>query len=281
MALRNPTYLDTDALLAYAEYHDLAVSRQSDIVETASTRRTAGGSVGLSGLGLSGDRGTTVEYQSSYRLEPTARSTASRIIDALTHEGILMVEPKEEQPLSINDLVELEGLTTLTTASMAGKVFYLLRRVMEASDLDLTDLGDVDIDSDPEFASQLKQVYLSNELLPIPLLLEMKDSSLAQRVYLHFDPDNFVGGASVARIEGRVRVLGTVRQLIDGGGEGFLSSEEWLLHDWEHLMKRMLMTRISQEIQNLVNAFELELPADDVKAWLEGPAILVDVVAVY
>jgi hypothetical protein len=69
--------------------------------------------------------------------------------------------------------------------------------------------------------------------------------------------------------------------LIDGGGEGFLSSEEWLLHDWEHLMKRMLMTRISQEIQNLVNAFELELPADDVKAWLEGPAILVDVVAVY
>lgn len=281
MALRNPTYLDLEALVAYAEYHDLAVPRQSDIVETASTRRTAGGSVGLSGVGLSGNRGTTVEYQSSYRLAPTTRSTTSRIIDALTHEGILLVNPTQEKPLSVDDLVELDGLTTMTTASMAGKVFYLMRRVMESADLGLSDLDKIDIESDPQFAEQLKKVYLGNELVPIPLLLELKESSLPQRVYLNFNPDNFVESASVARVEGRVRALGTIRQLIDGGGDGYLSSEEWLLHDWEHVIKRLLMTQVSEQLHELASAFDLELPADDVKAWLEGPAILVDVIAIY
>lgn len=281
MSLRNPTYLSTEALVAYAEYHDLHVPHQSDIVETASTRRTAGGAVGISGVGVSGDRGTIVEYQSSYRLVPTARSTASRIIDALIHQGILVVDPTEERALSVDDLVELDGLTTVTTASMAGKVFYLMRRLMESTDFVLSDLDEMDIETDPHFAEQLKKIYLGNELLPVPLLLEMRESSLPQRVYLHFDPDNFVGSASVARIEGRVRVLGTVRQLIPGGGEGYLSSDEWLLHDWEHVMKRVMMTRISEQLHDLAEAFDLDLPADDVKAWLEGPAILLDVIAVY
>jgi hypothetical protein len=238
VALRSPTYLDSETLLAHAEYHGVDVPHQAEIVETSRTKRNAGGSVGLTGINVRGGGGTEVDYQSSYRLEPNTKATISRVIDALQHDGVLISNPDGATSVARDDLVEVDGLTRITTASVAGKMFYLLRRLMQSEEIDLIEFENLDLDSLPEFATQLKQIYMGNELLPMPLLLELTDSGLPQRVYVNVNPDHFIDSASASRVEGRVRIIGNVTHLIPEGDEGYLSSEEWLLHDWEHMMKR-------------------------------------------
>lgn len=65
------------------------------------------------------------------------------------------------------------------------------------------------------------------------------------------------------------------------GQDGYLSTEDWLLLDWEYLMKRLLMTEISDKVRELVDTLKIDLPAKDVHAWITGPAVILDAVAVY
>lgn len=134
---------------------------------------------------------------------------------------------------------------------------------------------------DPVFVEQMKRIYVQNELVPVPVLLELEGTSLPQKVYVSLRPQFFIDAASTSSLSGEFRVLGTVRRLIPGGTEGFLSAEEWLLHDWEYLLKRHMMLRIDTVVAELVEGLELDLPAGDVHAYLTGPAILIDAIAVY
>ncbi|MFD4914727.1 hypothetical protein ACFWNR_16040 [Streptomyces virginiae] len=146
--------------------------------------------------------------------------------------------------------------------------------------VDLDSLRDLDVNSLP-FAEQFQQVYLRNELLPIPILLELTGSNLPQKVYINVPPDHFLGEASANRIEGELRVLGSISRLIPGGSDGYLSAEQWLLHDWEHMMRRFLMTQVDDQVRELVSHFNLDLPAEDVQAHIAGPAIIVDAIGIY
>ena len=83
------------------------------------------------------------------------------------------------------------------------------------------------------------------------------------------------------QIEGDRRILGTVRNLVAPGDDGYVSTEDWLLPDWEYLVKRLLMTEISGKVQEIVESLEIDLPAKDIHAWIEGPAVVLDAVAVY
>jgi hypothetical protein len=87
------------------------------------------------------------------------------------------VDPDEETPIGKDDLVEFDGRTRITAASLAGKMFHIIRRLADG----ITNIGNLeDLDADePEVAAQLKQVYLQNELLPIPILLEMTGTAQA------------------------------------------------------------------------------------------------------
>lgn len=159
-------------------------------------------------------------------------------------------------------------------------MLYIFRCLIETSEQDLDTIFDFDSDSF-EVAEQLKAVYLRNELLPIPVLVEVTNTALPQRVYVNLRPDNFVDAAWSNRVEGEMRVLGSVSRLVDGGKEGYLSAEEWLLDDWEYLISRKLMTEIGDVLQDPTTQLELDLPADDVHAYIKGPAILLDAIAVY
>ena len=46
-------------------------------------------------------------------------------------------------------------------------------------------------------------------------------------------------------------------------------------------MRRTLMTRIDEMVADLVAAFDVDLPNDDVRAYFTGPAIVLDAIAVY
>ena len=168
MALRSPIYLDIETLLSHAEYHDIQVPRQAEIVEKSTRKRSGGGKVGLSGLGVDASVGRDVEYQSTYTLAPREKATVSKVIDSLIAEEAVKVDPGEDTPLSKDDLVEVDGTTRITAASIAGKMFYALRRVMAGAE-DLDTMLNLDAD-DPQVLEQLKRVYLDNELLPIPVL---------------------------------------------------------------------------------------------------------------
>ncbi|MFD3658617.1 hypothetical protein, partial [Streptomyces sp. NPDC058620] len=71
---------------------------------------------------------------------------------------------------------------------------------MGTVEADLDSLRNLDVNDLP-FAEQFPQVYLRNELLPIPILLELTGSNLPQKVYINVPPDHFltsscmVGGA--------------------------------------------------------------------------------------
>lgn len=274
MALRSPIYLDIDTLLSHAEYNDIEVPRQTGIVERTVRSRSGGGSIGISGSSVNATLGRDIERQSTYSLMPTEKATVSKVIDVLTRTNAIKVSPDGDTVLSKDDLVEIEGSTRITAASLAGKMFYVLRRFLDSVE-DVHDLGD-------DFPlEQFKQVYLQNELLPIPILLELTGSDLPQKVYVNVRPDHFIEASSADRVEGEVRVLGTVSRLVAGGDEGYFSAEEWLLHDWEYIMRRKLMAEIGNTVQDLTEQLELDLPDDDVHGYITGPAVIVDAIALY
>lgn len=281
MALRNPIYLDTETLFAQAEYHGIAVPHQAQIVERATSKRSASGNASIPGIGgASGGVGRDVETQSTYTLTPSNKATVSKMIDELiVGEQVVKLNPDDQTPLGKDDLVELEGTTRITAASMAGKMFHIIRRLTDGIS-DLNSLTNLDADS-PEVEAQLKAVYLQNELLPIPILLEMKGTALPQKVYINLRPNHFVDQASADRVERELRVLGSVTLLVEESEDGYFSAEDWLLHGYERLFRRVLMTEVEDIVKQLVEQFELELPADDVHAYISGPAIVVDAIAIY
>jgi hypothetical protein len=281
MALRTPIYLDAETLFAQAEYHDLDVPRPAEIVERTTSKRSASGKASVPGVGgASAGVGRDVEVQSTYTLTPSHKATVSKLIDALIANDAVKINPDGKTPIGKDDLVELDGRARITAASLAGKMFYILRRLM-GEITDLADLDDLDADA-PEVAGQLKQVYLQNELLPIPILLEMTGTALPQKVYVSLRPSHFVDMASADRIERELRVLGSVTHLVDSDAkEGYFSAEEWLLQGYEHLVRRLLMTQVEDVVKKLADDLDLDLPADDVRAFISGPAIVVDAIAVY
>lgn len=280
MALRTPIYLDTETLLAQAEYHDVNVPRQAEIVEKTIRKRSASGSAAIPGIGKAGGAlGRDVEYQSTYTLTPSLKATVNKVIDALVEAGIVCVDPGDDIALSKDDLVQLEGVARITAASLAGKMFHIIRRVLDGID-DVSDISSISSE-DPEVMEQLKQVYLQNELLPIPVLLELTGTTLPQKVYVTVRPSQFVDAASADRLEREIRVLGSVRNLIDHSKDGYLSAEEWLLDGYEYLIRRKLMPTVVDVVKNLVDDLDLDLPVDDVHAYISGPAIIVDAVSIY
>lgn len=281
MALRSPIYLDIETLLSQAEYHDINAPQQSEITEKSTRKRSGRGAFNLPGVGgADASLGNDVEYQSTYSLAPREKATVSKVIDRLIIADAVKVSPASETVLGKDDLVEIAGLTRITAASMAGKLFFVFRRLMDTADGDLEVIFDLDVKDQP-VVEQLKQVYLRNELLPIPILLELTGSELPQKVYVNVAPEHFIDAASANQVEGEMRVLGSVSQLIPGGDDGYLSAEQWLLHDWEYLMRRKLMLDVDDVVKSLVKQLELDLPTEDVHAHIAGPAIIINAIALY
>lgn len=278
MALKNPVYLDLESLLAQAEYNDVRVPVQADIVEKTVNQRSGNANVGYRGVGAGGSKGSEVEFQTSYTMAPIEKATVSKVIDGLIRADVVSMAPTSKV-LVKDDLFELEGTARITAASLAGKLFNLLLQYLKDMDQDIADIQFTDIA--PEIKQLMQKVYLGNELVPIPLLIELENTGLEQKVFINLRPNFFIDSASLDRVEGEMRVLGTIRNLVDGGDEGYLSSEEWLLHGWEYLMKRMLMLNLNEQVEGLAAALKLDLPEDDVHAWIKGPAIVIDAIAIY
>lgn len=278
MALRNPVYLDLESLLAQAEYNEIDVPVQEDIVQKTVNQRAGSAKIGYGSLGAGGSKGTEVEFQSSYTLNPTQKATVSKVIDGLIRDNVVSLG-HDGPPLVKDELIELDGRARMTTVSLVGKMFYLLLQYMKETDQDITGVEFSEIQ--PDITQLMQKMYLGNELVPIPMLVELEHTGLDQRVFINLQPSFFIDSASVDRIEGDRRVLGTVRNLVDGGDEGYLSSEEWLLDGWEYLMKRIMMTKIGDQVKELSKALDLDLPEEDVHAWIKGPAIIFDAIAIY
>lgn len=278
MALRRPVYLDIETLMALGEYHGLDMPRLTDVVERAVKKRAASAKASLGGFGAGGELGRDVELQTSFTIAPNEKASVSKVIDGLIAGGHT-VEASGGATLTKDDIVEVEGLVRLTAASLAGKMLYILRQYLESTDQDVRHLDFSAIE--PEVLSRLQAVYLRNELVPIPVLVDVAGTGFAPRILVNLRPNMFVDSATSDQIEGDRRILGTVRNLVAPGDDGYVSTEDWLLPDWEYLVKRLLMTEISGKVQEIVESLEIDLPAKDIHAWIEGPAVVLDAVAVY
>ncbi|MCX4728666.1 hypothetical protein [Streptomyces sp. NBC_01306] len=54
MALLSPIYLDTETLLSQAEYYEIEIPHQAEIVEKSIRRQTGGGKAGVGAFALEG-----------------------------------------------------------------------------------------------------------------------------------------------------------------------------------------------------------------------------------
>src|SRR4051794_34274174 len=136
MALRNPIYLDMESLLAQAEYNEINVPVQSDIVEKTVRQRSGNAKIGYGPLGAGGSKGSEVEFQSSYTMSPTQKATVSKVIDGLIRGEV--VSFAYNRPTLVKDgLIELDGKARMTSASLAGKMFYLLLQYLKETDQDV------------------------------------------------------------------------------------------------------------------------------------------------
>lgn len=137
MALRTLLYLDIDTLQSQAEYHDINIPTQQEIIEKTTRRRATGGKLNLPGVGgADGNLGTDVEYQTTYRMDPRQKATTSKIIDQLMRIDAVKVSPDANTVIAKDDLLEVEGTARITSASLAGKMFYVLRRLMDSIEED-------------------------------------------------------------------------------------------------------------------------------------------------
>ncbi|MER6781173.1 MULTISPECIES: hypothetical protein [unclassified Streptomyces] len=282
MALRSPSFLDLETLLSQAEYHDIDVPRSQEIVETSVRKRAGEGKAGIGAFTLNGSAGSDFQYQSTYSLQPREKATVSKVIDQLIRQEAVRVNPAGDSALCRDVLVEIEGTARITAVSVLSKVFFVFRRLMLARGInDLNELASLDL-QDAGVAEEIQRVYLQNELLPLPVLLEVSGSSLPHKVYVNVRPDFFIDEASANRLEGDLRVLGTVSALIPGGD--YRVTDEWLLHGWEFMMRRIMMAQIQDDLAEVTRQLErlgLNLPGDDVHAYISGPAVVIDAIALY
>ncbi|WP_032769984.1 hypothetical protein [Streptomyces sp. CNS654] len=282
MALRHPSFLDLETLLSQAEYHNIDVPVAQDIVETTAKKRSGGGKAGIGPLALNGTAGTDVQFQSTYSLAPREKATVSKVIDGLIREKAVSVNPAGDTALSKDALVEIEGTARITAASVLSKLFFVFRRLMLDRDInDLSELANLDVD-DADVAQAIQRVYLHNELLPLPMLLEITGSALPHKVYVNVRPSYFIDEASADRLEGDMRILGSVYRLVPE--DEYRVTDEWLLHGWEFMMRRIMMAQIQDDLQEVtqqLNRLGLDVPDDDVQAYITGPAVVLDAVALY
>src|SRR5690625_1203774 len=106
MALRNPIYLDSESLLAHAEYNEINLPVQAEIVETTVSQRGGKAQVGYGPLSAGGTKSSEVELQSSYVITPSQKATVSKVIDSLIHEKVVSLAHKETAFVK-DDLIEI------------------------------------------------------------------------------------------------------------------------------------------------------------------------------
>ena len=79
-----------------------------------------------------------------------------------------------------------------------------------------------------------------------------------------------------------MRVLGSVYRIVPEGD--FRVTDEWLLYGWEFMMRRIMMAQIQDDLQSVTQQLcrlGLDLPGDDVHAYISGPAVVIDAIALY
>lgn len=282
MGLRSTIYLDVEHLISQAEYHDIEVPRTEEIVETNRRQRRAGGKLGMPGTGVDAGAGSEIETQSTYRLEPQQRATVSKVIDRLHAEGVVKTKDDlADTAVQVDDLVELHGTVRMTATTVAGKVFHLARAAITAQGGDISQLDDLRFE-DPKVQKVIRDIYLENQLLPIPMLLEVIETGLPVKPHVNFNASHFTDPGAADRIEGERRVLGTVRTLVDGDDEGYLSAEEWLLPGWEYTMRRLMLAGLEdKDIRKLLESVGLDMPQGSAGTHIQGPAFVIDAIALY
>jgi len=279
MGLRSPIYLDSETLLVAAEYHGVDFPRAEEIVEKSVRNREGSAKIGYRAVSAGGSAGSNVEFQATYSLEPREKATTSKVIDGFFNAQVIKTAASEDQ-LWKDDLVEVDGELRVTAASMVGKMFYLLRTLLEGEGVSIEGMEDLDFES-PAVQDQFKDLYLRNALPPIPLLVKVSGPPHQRSMYANLDPGRFVGAAALDLLEGPHRVLGTVRQVVPGGNDGYLATDPWLLSGWEHLFRRLLMTQIADQVQAMTKELDILLPEDDAYGWIKGPAVVLDAIAIY
>lgn len=278
MALRNPVYLDLETLEAQAQYHDVDFPIPADVVERTNHGRSGEAGAQAGPFTIRGTGGKDVELQRSYTLAPRHKTVVSRAMDSLVAAG--HVQTDLLAGVSRDDLVLLEGRSSLMPCSTAGKLMHIaLQAMRDAQVSDFSSFRTADLE--PGFAQHAKRAYLNNELLPMPLLLRLDSPADCPALYVDLQPGHFLDSRSIDDVEGEIRVLGTVDKLIDDGD--YYSAERWLLPGWEHQMKRLLMASegIDGAFEAIAEQLGVDAPAEDTKPYLSGPALLVSAIAVY
>lgn len=278
MPLRNPVYLDLETLEAQAQYHEIDFPLPAEVVEKTTRARSAEAGAQVGPLTARGKGGKDVELQRSYTLAPKHKTVVSRAMDALIAEG--HVQTDVLAGVSRDDLLQVEGRSSLMPCSTVGKLMHIALLAMQ--DAEVTDFNDLDMDSlEPGFLQHAKRAYVDNTLLPIPLLLRLEAPADAPSIYLDLQPGQFLDSRSIDDVEGEIRVLATVDKIIDDGD--FYSAERWLLPGWERMMKRLTMasSSIEEAFVAFSELFDVDVPDEDIKPYLSGPALILSTIAIY
>lgn len=278
MPLRNPIYLDIDSLLDQAEYADVPVPHAAEISEKATQRKGFGGTAKFVGVGGDASFGKDLEVQTSYTLQPREKASVSKVIDGLIFGGHL-VDDLARDAIQIGSLLEVDGVVKLTPTSFVGKIMHVFRELLGAEGTDPTSL---DWDTvEPEVMEQLKAIMTGKDLPPLPLLVEVVGTAAEQRVFVNLPPHFFVDDASLSRLEGPHTILGSVHHQVPDGSEGYLSTEHWLFTNWDLTTRKILMTQMDSLLDQLPDELTQDVDTQDVRAWIKGPALVLDAIAIY
>ena len=281
MGLRNPLYLDAETLASLAEYYDVGVERMREVVETQRRTRAGSGKLGWGMAEAEGSLGRDVETQLSYSIEPNQKTVVSKTIDGLLQTTGALVPFDDAHARQVDDLMELSGNLVMTPTSLVGKMLYLFREYLGQESTDMNALMQGHPLSQAEVLPLIQEGYFSGALPPIPILTELRSPEFPVRVFVSLAHSGFIDSAEASHIEGEHRVLGQVAHLVDGGSEGYLSAEKWLLHGWDYMMRRLLMASLDKTVSDMIDRLEITLDAEDVQEYISGPAIVLNAVAVY
>lgn len=282
---RNYTYLDGSVLNTIAEDIDMDVKLSYEVVER--TTKDKGGKAGFGARGFTagGELSSKSERQETYSLSKDGKSTSTKIIKHLVSKDMVFTHDmfqNEEQPIDKGSLVELEGSALITAASSIGRLMHAFHPVIKRTKslMELQNLGMSSKDID-----KVVSKYLIAEDLPnINLLYKMSVPDIPPKnilsVYLNFKPGNFLDTQESVNMEDQFTVFGVVKLLVPGNGNG-KGTDAWIMPGFNDILRKTVLAGgIPDSL--IKNPLIIEKTSDtDHPEYIKGPAMIVDVIAMY
>lgn len=283
---RDYTYLNYKKLNDFAAQTGIKKTVEVEVTETESTSHNGEASAGVKYLSAKGGKTKHREQQKTYKLTTDERAEASAIIQKLISKFDVLqncdFQENENAGLTVGRFIELQGYALPTEASAIGEIMSLLGPHISEIELpeQLAEMG-----KDQKLITQVGiKAFIANELPNIHLLYHFDPSDIPNGnlmdVFINFEPGFFIDKETPVDLEQEITILGHVKMLVPG--KRYKSTDAWIMPGFNRKFRNQLLaTSDTKDLAKKLAVLNEDVYEMDDPASIDGPAMIIDVAAMY